>query len=314
MKMRKFTDLSIFAFMLLVFAALSIPAQRAPAAFRSITVKSEPGAAVWVDGVLFGRTAKDGTITISTVSAGVHTIRVRADGFSQIEQPLGAAQKGTINITLKKTDDPAELAFQEAERLTLVDREKAVAAYERAIAARPKFPEAFLAMARMQTDMGDLDDALRSINSARKLRPGNAEATAVEGRILKEMGEEQKAIAAFKRAVAEGNGFQPEALTGLGLLYKDRAEFAGGTGEFSEEAANYAESAKYLRSALKQLSGAPDAIVIYQIVGLIYERLQRPDDAIAVYEEFLRIFPSVPEATAVRSFITQLKKTPAQPQ
>jgi len=31
-------------------------------------------------------------------------------------------------------------------------------------------------------------------------------------------------------------------------------------------------------------------------------------EAIALYQEFLRIFPESVEATAVRSFITQLKK------
>ena len=71
---------------------------------------------------------------------------------------------------------------------------------------------------------------------------------------------------------------------------------------------NFSESARYLRAAVKQLSGAPDAIVIYQILGLIYERQQQPKDAIAVYEEFLHFFPDNSESSAVRSFIVQLKK------
>jgi tetratricopeptide (TPR) repeat protein len=122
------------------------------------------------------------------------------------------------------------------------------------------------------------------------------------------MGEEAKAIAAFKRSIAEGRGFQPEAHTGLGLLYKDKAETHGSAGEFSEETAAYAEASKNLRIAIRQLSGAPEASVIYQLLGLVYERQNRNKEAIAVYEEFLRLYPDSSDATTVRSFITQLKK------
>ena len=49
-------------------------------------------------------------------------------------------------------------------------------------------------------------------------------------------------------------------------------------------------------------------MVIYQLLGLIYERQKKYAEAITTYEEFLRIFPNSVEATAVRSFIVQLKK------
>jgi len=60
--------------------------------------------------------------------------------------------------------------------------------------------------------------------------------------------------------------------------------------------------------AVKQLSGAPDAAVIYQLVGMIYEQQKRYKEAIALYEDFLKTFPDSPEAEAVRSFIVQIKK------
>jgi tetratricopeptide (TPR) repeat protein len=278
------------------------------AAFRAITIESLPDAVVWLDGVRFGKTDANGRLVISTVAAGAHTIRVLADDYKEKLQSLTQTQKGTIKIDLVKTTDEAELAFQEAERLITADREKSIAAYRKAIKARPNYPEAYLGMARVLLDSGDGDEAEKAIVSARKLRPAYAEASAVEGRIQKEIGEEAKAIAAFKRAITEGKGFEPEAYAGLGLLYKEKAETAGGSGDFDGENTNYTESAKYLKTALKQLSGAPDALVIYQLVGLIYERQKKYAEAIALYEEFLRIFPDTTEATAVRSFITQLKK------
>lgn len=280
----------------------------AAAQFRAITVVTEPGASVWIDGVLYGKADKNGSLSIRTVASGGHTILVRADGFKEKTQPLSAAQKGEIKIPLVKTNDEAELAFQEAVRLGVLDREKSIAAYKKAIVSRPNYPEAYVAIARTQADMGDLEDALKSIATARKLRPAYAEASAVEGRIRKEYGEDEKALTLYKRSITEGKGFQPEAYTGIGLIFKERAETAANSGDFDNEQLNYDESAKYLKTAIKQLAGAPDAMVIMQLLGLTYERQQKLTDAIAVYEEFLRIFPDANEATAVRSFVVQLRK------
>lgn len=276
--------------------------------YRSITIDTQPAATVFVDGVRFGKTGKDGVLEIKTIATGSHLIKVRADGFAEQTVPLPAIRKGSLKVALKKTNDEAELAFQEAERLALVDRDKAITAYKNAIKLRPSMVDAYIALARNYTEAGDYDSAAKAIADVRKVKPGLAEASAVEGRIFKESGYEDKAIASFKRAITEGRGFQPEAYAGLGLLYKEKAEGFGGAGDFDQESANYAESLKYLEKSIKQLSGAPDSIVIYQLVGLIYEREERFDDAIALYQEFLQIFPDTPEATAVRSFITQIKK------
>jgi tetratricopeptide (TPR) repeat protein len=301
----------------IIFAscALTVSAQnRRPASgaaqIRTINVVTEPDASVWIDGVLYGKTNGVGNLTITTLSSGVHSLRVRANGFKEITQPITAVQKGDIEVNLVKTTDPGELAFQKAEGLLSVDRDKAAEAYREAINLRPKYADAYLGLARVSLELGDFEAATAAIAGARRARPGYPEATAVEGRILKESGEEAKAIAAFKRAITEGKGFQPEAYTGLGLLYKEKAEGSGG--DLENEELNYAEAAKNLRIALKQLSGAPDTIVIYQLLGLIYERTNKFDDAIAIYEEFLRIFPDTPEATAVRSFIVQIRKQMAQ--
>lgn len=283
------------------------PATPAAAAsgFRTIQIKSEPGATVWLDGVRYGRTKENGEIEIKTVSTGGHALRVRADGFREFNQTIPAAKRGQVIATLTPTTDQAELTFQSAVRLSSLDREAAIAEFKKAIGHRSNFPEAYVEMARLLTETGDIDEAATAIATARRLRPGYAEATAVLGRIYKEDADEPKAIATFKRAISEGKGFQPEAYTGLGLLYKEKAESDIGSDE-SEQ--NFAEASKYFRTALKQLSGAPDAAVIYQLLGLIYERQQKNAEAIAIYEEFLSIFPDSSDATAVRSFIVQLKK------
>jgi len=280
----------------------------AAAQSRSLTVVTEPNSAVWIDGILFGKTGSDGRLQIKTLPSGTHTLRIRNDGFKEVAKPLTAAQSGEVRILLAKTNDPAELAFQQAERLSVRDREKAAAAYRQAIKLRPNYTAAYIGLARVLSDGGDLQGALKTIRDLRKFSPRNAEASAIEGRVYKDSGEEEKAIASFKRAVTEGRGFQPEALTGLGILYKEKAEAVSGAGEFDQEAAYYDESVKYLREALKQLSGAPDSAVLYQLVGLAYERQKKFKDAIAVYNEFIDRFPNSSDVPTVRSFIVQLQK------
>ena len=288
-------------------------AQVGKPALRSITIVTEPAATVWVDGVRYGVTDDTGRLVISSVPSGVRTLRVRATGFSEVSKPLPAASRGDVSVKLMKTVDEAELAFQSAEAQTTVDREKAIAEYQRALKLKPKYFDAYIGLARAYSERGDIENAYKSLQSAKRIRPTDPEATVIEARILKDSGEEDKAIVTFKRAITQGRGFQPEANTGLGLLYKDRAENSGGAGDYEQEAGNYAEAAKYLAVAIKQLASAPDAVVVYQLLGLIYEKQKKYKEAIALYEDFLRLFPDVSEAAAVESFIVQIKKQMAEP-
>ena len=296
----------------LMFASGAL-AQGGKSALRSITVVTEPAATVWVDGVRYGVTDDAGRLLISSVPAGVRSLRIRATGFSEVSRPLPAATRGDVAVKLVKTVDDAELAFQSAEAQTTVDREKAILEYQRALKLKPKYFEAYIGLARAYSERGDIENAYKSLQAAKRIRPADAEATVIEARILKDSGEEDKAIVTFKRAITQGRGFQPEANTGLGLLYKDRAENSGGAGDYEQEAANYNEAAKYLAVAIKQLGSAPDAVVVYQLLGLIYEKQKKYKEAIALYEDFLRLFPDVSEAAAVESFIVQIKKQMAEP-
>lgn len=281
---------------------------RAQPTLRTITVATQPNSSVWLDGVLYGRTAENGELTITTVASGRKTIRVRSDGFKEASKPLLPTQSGKVPIALTQTTDSAELAFQEAERQAALDRQKAVEAYQKAIKLRPAYGDAHVGLARTLSEMGEIEPTEKAIAAARKVKPGSAEASVIEGRLFKHIGEEDNAIASYKRAIKEAGGFQPEAYAGLGIIYKERAEEAGSSGDYAIERLNYDEAAKNLSLSIRQLSGAPDSVVMYQFLGLVYEQQKKPLQAIAVYEEFLKFFPNHPEAEAFQSFIVQLKK------
>ncbi len=287
---------------------LSVSAVSVSAQLRTLTIVTEPNALVWIDDVNYGKTDESGKLQVKTFPTGTHTIRVRADGFKEITQNLLATQKGEIKIALVKTSDPAELAFQQAEAMSAIDREKAVVLYQKAVKLRPRYAEAFLGLARVYEGLSEFEAALKAIQSARRVRPGYAEASAVEGRIHKDEDDEEKAIASFKRAITEGKGFQPEAHTGLGLLYKEKAELFGASADFESEKEYYMLAAGELRKAAAQLAGSPDAVTIYQFLGNCYESAKMYREAIKVYEEYIKNFPEADDVITFRSFIVQLEK------
>lgn len=284
----------------ILFVGLSVSQTKV----RTLSVQTEPGAIVWINDVKRGVTDDTGLFEIKPVSAGLVTLRIRADGFKESTTRITAAQK-SAKVVLIKTTDPAELAFQEAERTLIDDPDAAIELYQKAIKLNPKYVNAYIGLARALTG-NDNDAAHAAIKNARKWRPNYSEASAVEARIFRSDNENEKAITSFERAIREGKGFQPESYTGLGLIYTDDAQGAAASGKFDDEKFYYSEAAKAYEKAIDQLSATES--IVYVLLGSVYEKALERKKAIAVYERFLRDFPDNSERTAVASFIVQLKK------
>jgi tetratricopeptide (TPR) repeat protein len=293
---------AITASLVIFIFVLKISAQ------ASITILTEGKARIWVNDVFWGITDDEGKITLRNLPVGIKRLRVRATGFKEINTLIRPTSGKELKISLTKTDDKAELAFQQAEDLVSSDKKKAMELYQQAISLNPKRAEFYVGLARVLLDQGEYEEALEAISKARKIRPIYPEASAVEGRIYRADNNQEKAIESFQRAIREGGGFQPEAHTGLGLLYQERAEESASEGDFQQERKNYDLAAYHLKKAIEQLAGAPDAIVIYQLLGIIYERQEKYTEAVKLYEEFLRKFPDSNEREMFESFITQIKK------
>ena len=290
-----------YAFLILCccVAGNALRANAAQAA-RRITLHTQPAAAVWLDDVRYGTTDAEGNLSFKLSGAGRHTLRVRAVGYKEKSLPLAPAQS-MLSVLLVATGDAAELAFQQAEAQRekasdAAGRAAAVELYRKALAARPVYAEAQVGLARVLADMNRDEEALDAIDAARAARPNYAEASTVEGRILRSQAQNEEASAAFKRALREAHDFQPEALTGLALIYQE-------TGDMEH-------AAEYFKRAAAQL-GDTDPI-IYQLLGDTYERLERYDDALAAYDKFVAVAPNHSLAPAVRSMATQLRKQIAE--
>ena len=263
---------------------------------RTLIVIAEPNAIVWLDEIRRGTTDQAGKLALSRISSGQHSLRVRAAGFKEMTVPVLAAQQGEISVRLLRTTDEAELTFQQAEtaRETARDdeaRQRAADLYRQTLKLRAAFPAAHIGLARVLLELNDTNGALPEIERARRYRANYPEASAVEGRIYRETGQTDEAIGAFNRAIRESHGFQPEAHVGIGRVYEERGQ--------------YDLAAREFQIAINQLSDTEP--IIYQLLGAAYEKSGNNKEAIAAYENYLRLAPNGSLAPAVRSILDQLK-------
>jgi tetratricopeptide (TPR) repeat protein len=300
---RRFLALTVFAFVSLCSTDAIFSQRRSKAAplpsSISLTVTTEPNAIIWIDDIRRGVSDASGTLELKKISAGRHTLRVRAMGFKEVTMPLLAGRR-SLAVKLVRTTDQTELAFQQAEdaREKAKDdasRQKATELYRATLKLRPAYPAARVGLARVLLDLNQYQAALDEIEAARRTRPVYAEASAVEGRINREAAFTDEAIQSFRRAIREARGFQPEAHVGLARVFEDKGQYDDAILEF--------------RKAIEQLSDSEP--VIYQLLGAAYERAQKYKEAVAAYEKYLALAPNGSLAPALRSIIDQLRRDAA---
>src|SRR5678815_5609684 len=113
-----------FAVLLFLLVAPSLYAQ------SGLTITSEPNAIVWIDEIRRGTTDASGKLTLTKVSAGRHSVRVRANGFKETTAALLPGRRA-LAVKLVATTDEAELKFQEAEAARDKDRQLVAAMHRR---------------------------------------------------------------------------------------------------------------------------------------------------------------------------------------
>lgn len=271
---------------------------------RTLTVRTEPKAAVWIDELRWGTTDEAGQLVLKNIPAGRRSLRVRRTGFRERTLPLLPTQRGTLEVKLIPTTDQAELLFQQAEDaregIPGADGTRGDAAelYTRALKLRPRFAAAHVGLARVLMGRDQYDEALEQIEEARRDRPIYPEASAVEGRIMRAAADNAAAIRSYQRAIREGRGRQPEAYAGLGIVYEERGQ--------------YQEAAEAFSKAISQLYDTEPAL--YQLLGATYEKLENWKEAVVAYEKYLALAPGGKLAPAIESIIDQLRVQAAEQQ
>jgi tetratricopeptide (TPR) repeat protein len=267
-----------------------------PPSSSPLVITTQPNAIIWIDDIRRGVTDVSGRLELKKILPGRHLVRVRAAGFKEATTPLPPGKR-SLAVRLVKTNDQAELLFQQAEEARErardeQSRQKAAELYREALKLRDAFAAAHVGLARVLLDLNQSQEALAGIAAARRNRPVYPEASAVEGRIHREAAFTEEAILSFRRAIREAKGIQPEAYVGLARVFEEQGKFE--------------EAIDSFKKALAQLSDSEP--VIYQLLGAAYEKQQKYKEALAAYEKYLALAPNGSLAPAIRSIIEQLRR------
>lgn len=165
------------------------------------------------------------------------------------------------------------------------DLSRAVAAYEGAIAAEPRFVEAYLGLGVALAEHGHLDQAGRAFARGLDALPGSAQLAYNLGLVRALQNRPADAIALFERALALDPGHRQARENLAGVL--------AATGRLEDSAGHY-------RRALEQ---APDDAETRLLLARVLAELGRLDDAEHEAREALRRVPGWGDAEALLAAI-----------
>jgi tetratricopeptide (TPR) repeat protein len=222
-------------------------------------------------------------------------------------------------------DNPAAQFWLGEALLRQRDFVGATAAYNRAIALRENFPEAYLGLAQVQHAQGGQNPAqtaLATVNSAIRLRPTYAEGLLFRGKMLQELGRTDEASAAYSASISADNRIA-ESHFRRGILELRASRYNAAVRDFREATQlqpNFPEAFYWLgRSYYAQgdneraleafrqavaLNGNYAEAVFY--VGLVSEDLGRTAEAISAYQTVIAIDPNGELAGRARAQIDRL--------
>jgi tetratricopeptide (TPR) repeat protein len=177
--------------------------------------------------------------------------RATAENIKQVrpDQPLGSYLEGAVNEAEKKYD-------------------AAEASYTRALEIQPSAGEPLTALVRVDVSRKQIPRALSRLDKVIAEQPDNVIARNLKGELLTSRGELPAAVASFNDAIAKApQWWMP--YRGLAL-----AQLAGKRNEDAIQA---------LEAGLEKTGAA----ALGTDLAALYERLDRPDDAIRVYEKLV---------------------------
>lgn len=199
------------------------------------------------------------------------------------------------------------------------DDESAAVELRKAVSLDPELGEAGLALAELKMKSGRTQEAVKDLESLILRKPAFVPAYIALGRVYLSKGDREKAIATFQR-VAAAAPKDPRGSYYLGVALKgaNQAESAGQ--QFEKAMAlepGYAEAldqlvlmdmasgntAQALQRVLRQSKIVPDSVEIQFILGSLYQKMNRPEDAKQAFTKALDINPGYARASVELSRI-----------
>lgn len=267
---------------------------RATGALKVIT--GQPASYVYINNVLHGATNEQGELDLPRAWAGTFPVVVRTVGFADWTGSVIVAPKAsrTLKVTQRATADEATIHYQKGELLRYRGKSRdSLEEYRRAIELRPGLVQARIAMARSLISVQDYQGAEENIQAAIKRGgPSLAEAQTVLANLRRNQGLVEEAIEEYKKALRLARNVSPEAHIGLGIAYRESNDLTNAIRE-------------YYAGLAQDMDTEP---VLYYHLAEMLEGQQRYKEAIAAYENYMRLDPEGEFASAAQSIIERLKE------
>ena len=149
-------------------------------------------------------------------------------------------------------------------------------------AERPT-PEALLGQAIAYYNAGELQKAYVRCSQTLEAEPENVRALVLLGDIYRKANKPPKAIAAYQRALS---AIDPEDYARIAATYNRMANTCIGVGK-------YADAAKVYRKAIKTIYDLNHAVAFHAYLGMCYAKLDKPKEALAAFDKFLKLYKQV---------------------
>ncbi|WP_322512611.1 tetratricopeptide repeat protein [Chloroflexus sp.] len=164
---------------------------------------------------------------------------------------------------------------------------RALAAYQRALALQPQYPEALLGLAQTQYALGRADEALQTVEQALRQKSNYAEAHLFRGKLLQEAGRFNEARAAYDAAIS-ANDRIAESFYRRALL--------------AIRANDYDQAIRDLNRAIRLQPNFPEA---HYWLGRAYYAQGRTESALQAIQQAITLNPDYSEAIFYSGLIAE---------
>jgi len=194
-----------------------------------------------------------------------------------MQQQFGEALQLIQNEAKKLPNSPA-IQFAYANTAARAGKyDLALDIYQKLAASNPKSADLYMRMALVQSQKGDLQAAIHSLEQASALAPNDPRPLIAQAEALNRVGQKQKAIELYRRSLRI-QADNPYALNNLAFLLAENG------GDLNEA----------LQLAQKAAQKLPDSPAASDTLGWVYLKKKMTDSAIQVFDQLVRRFPSDP--------------------
>ena len=269
-----------------------------------------------------------GKFRFTALPPAMYSVRVRQPGYRDAQQnidmtttanglvmlqlaPDAASKKnnttilGSIDATVpaeaQKEFDKGVAALAEGGKQKTVFAAKC---FEKAVSIHPPFVEARLKLGTAYMDLGEWDKAEKALLATIEAEPRAFNAFFALGEIYLR----QNKLAEAEKALAKGLAIEDQSYLGhlaLARVYWERARVIKDLAEAKPTLEKSYEEVK------RALNLNPQLATAHLLKGNLLLRVSRTADAVAEFDEYLRLEPNGPFASETRALVERIKKATA---